>query len=132
MSNAMQSVISMDTLEREITERRRSSVELVSTAKIGDKDIGRLSGEAVLGQYDVAALAVTNMGEEVKDRIRNLELAMFEADKDLKLIAEAAAFIKDKGKLVQQQIEEASNVSTSIRALCLSVRKKIGQPPEEE
>ena len=117
-------MISLDTLEHELMEARdqRRQVPL----ELSEKDIGRLSAEAVLGQYEAAAKSVEGMGDEIKDRIKKLEGALVEADKDLKLVAEAAAAIREKGRLVQIQIEEASGVSQDIRTMCTNLRKKIG------
>ena len=100
-------MISLDTLEHELMEARdqRRQVPL----ELSEKDIGRLSAEAVLGQYEAAAKSVEGMGDEIKDRIKKLEGALVEADKDLKLVAEAA-----------------SGVSQDIRTMCTNLRKKIG------
>jgi hypothetical protein len=89
------------------------------------EDIGRLSAEAVLSEYEAASKAVEELGDEIKSRIKNLEVSMFEADADLKLLAEAAAAIREKGKLVQVQIEEASSLSKSIKDACAEFHKKI-------
>lgn len=102
-------------------QRIGSTVEHVS-----EGDIGRLSAEAVLSQYEAAAKAVEGMGEEIKDRINRLEAALVEADKDMKLVAEAAAAIREKGKLVYVQIQEASGVSDAIRSACADFHKKVG------
>ena len=89
-------------------------------------DIGRLSAEAVLAQYDHAAKCVEELGLEVKDRIRKLEDQLKEADADLKLIGEAANKIREKGKLVHMQIEEASQLSKDIRETCAEFVRKVG------
>jgi signal recognition particle GTPase len=117
---------SLDSLEHDVQtalERQRAGA-LVE--HIDEKDVGRLSAEAVLSQYEVAAKAVESMGDEIKERIKKLEAALIEADKDLKLVAEAAQAIREKGKLVQVQIEEASSLSEDIRAICADLKKKVG------
>jgi transposase-like protein len=93
---------------------------------VNEKDIGRLSAEAVLTQYEATAKAVETMGTEVKDRIAKLEAAMREADEALKLVAEAAHSIRERGKLVQVQIEEATQLSKEIRDTCAEFRRKVG------
>jgi len=118
-------IINFDTLEREVQEARERRMP-APTDQLSEKDIGRLSAEAVLSQYEAAAKSVEGMGDEIKDRIKKLEAALVEADKDLKLVAEAAAAIREKGRLVQIQIEEASGVSQDIRTMCTNLRKKIG------
>lgn len=89
-------------------------------------DIGRMSAEAVLAQYEVAAKSVEEMGHDVKDRIAKLEAALAECDKDMKIINECAQMIRDKGKMVQAQIEEASALSHDIREACVEFKRKVG------
>lgn len=101
-------------------QRIGSSVEHVS-----EGDIGRLSAEAVLSQYEAAAKAVEGMGEEIKDRIQRLEDALKECDKDMHTVEEAAKAIREKGKLVYMQIQEASGVSDAIRNACAEFHKKV-------
>ena len=97
-----------------------------SVEHVGEKDVGRLSAEAVLVQYEAAAKGVETMGDEIKDRIAKLETAMREADEAMKLVSEAAAAIREKGKLVHMQIEEATQLSKDIRDACVEFRKKVG------
>jgi uncharacterized protein YfcZ (UPF0381/DUF406 family) len=88
-------------------------------------DLGRMSAQAVLAQYEAAAKSVESMGDEVKVRVAKLEAALQECDADMQLLAEAANAIREKGKLVYIQIDEASDVSKDIRAACAEFRKKI-------
>lgn len=89
-------------------------------------DLGRLSAEAVQAQYEHAAQSVVSMGEAVKARITKLESALKECDADMKMVAETAAMIEEKGKMIFLQIEEANNVSKGIRSACEEFRKKVG------
>jgi uncharacterized coiled-coil DUF342 family protein len=93
-----------------------------------EDDLGRMSAEAVLTQYEAAAKAVEEMGDAVKERVRNIAGALLECDADMKEIAETAASIREKGKHVQVQIEEASALSSSIRSACIEFKKKVGLP----
>jgi hypothetical protein len=90
-----------------------------------DEDIGRLSAEAVQKQYEVAAKAVTEMGEVIKERIKRLEQALQECDNDMKVIAEMAAAIVDKGTHVAAEIEHTNAVAADIRTACAEFQKKI-------
>lgn len=89
-------------------------------------DLGRMSAEAVLTQYEAAAKAVEEMGVSVKDRVSKIASALLECDKDMKEIAETAASIREKGNHVRIQIEEASALSNDIRAACIEFKKKVG------
>jgi len=115
-----------DDIEGEISDllQRRAAQPVIMPAV--DTNLGRMSAEAVLAQYEAAAKAVEEMGGEIKDRIRRLEAALTEADETMKKLAEAAKGIRDQGKRVQVQIEEASAVSSDIRAACIEVMRKVG------
>jgi predicted ribosome quality control (RQC) complex YloA/Tae2 family protein len=91
-------------------------------------DIGRLSAEAVQSQYEAAAKAVEDMGLAVQDRIKKLENALRECDRDMKLLGEVAHTIRDKGNLVYAQIEETSSVSKDLRTTAEAFRTNVTQP----
>ena len=99
-------------------------VVMPSVGNVGE--LGRMSAEAVLTQYEAAAKSVEEMGEDVKQRIVKLEAALAECHKDMQIIGECAQMIRDKGKLVQAQIEEASAVSADIRQACVEFKRKMG------
>jgi hypothetical protein len=88
-------------------------------------DLGKLSADAVLEQYEQAAKAVASMGDEVQTRVRSLKSMLEECDNDMKLLEEAAIAIKEKGKLAHAEIERTSAVSKDIRAVVADVMKKI-------
>lgn len=114
----------LNDLEKDVV--MHSALKQRKIEPVGESDVGRLSAEAVLAQYEAAAKAVEGMGDDVKIRIDRLEKALTEADQDLKLVAETAAAIREKGKLVQVQIEEASTLSKDIKDACAEFRKKVG------
>ena len=90
------------------------------------EDVGRLSAEAVMAQYEAAAKAVEEMGVSVRDTITKLEQAMAVCDADMKLLGEAAAAIRKRGKAVMAQIAEASAMSNDIRAAAAEFTRKMG------
>jgi hypothetical protein len=118
--------VDLEAFEKDVQNALTSQRAGAVIEHVQEKDIGRLSAEAVLAQYEAAAKSVEGMGDEIKERIRRLEAALVEADKDMKLVAEAAAAIREKGKLVYAQIEEASSLSEGIRNACADFRKKVG------
>jgi len=115
----------LNNIEQALQDQRAGT----AIAHIGAADLGRLSAEAVMASYEAAAKAVENMGEEVKTRIKRLEASLRECDEDLKLVAEAAAHIRDKGNHVQAQIDEAAHLSNEIRTVCREFSKKVGHEP---
>jgi hypothetical protein len=106
----MNEVLNLNALEEEVNQVLKRPVPR-------PEDLGRLSAEAVMTQFEHAAKAWLDMGTEVKDRIQKLEQHLREADKDLKLLAECADMIREKGKLASIQMEEATAFSTELRDL---------------
>jgi hypothetical protein len=91
-------------------------------------DLGRLSAEAVLKQYETAAHNVEEMGAAVKERIAALTAALAECDADMRLIGEAANAIREKGKHAYAHIEHTAAVSREIRAICSEFQRKAATP----
>lgn len=116
--------VNLDALEQEV--RRIPAPEYVEHyTQEPEPDIGRLSADAVLEQYNMAAKAVKDMGEEIQERIRALEAALRECDADMKLLDEAAQAIKEKGKLAHAEIERTSAVSKDIREVVAVIKSKL-------
>lgn len=87
--------------------------------------VGRLSAEAIIQQYETAAKQVEALGNEIKESAAKLEAALAEHDADMKLINETAQAIRDKGKAIFLQIENASHVTTELRRACVELKNKI-------
>jgi predicted nucleic acid-binding Zn-ribbon protein len=111
--------LSLSKLEDEVNEVLKRPIPHM-------EDLGRLSSEAVLQQFEHAAKSWLDMGTEVKDRIAKLEDQLAQADRDLKLIAECAETIRDKGKLAAAQIDEASALSGTIAKLANDLKTTMG------
>ncbi len=122
----------VENLQREIQDNPRTIIDedppVVEPAQASDNEIGRLSAEAVQSQYEAAAKAVEDMGLAVQDRIKKLENALRECDRDMKLLGEVAHTIRDKGNLVYAQIEETSTVSKDLRSIAEGFRVKVTSP----
>jgi hypothetical protein len=88
-------------------------------------DIGHMAADAVLKVYEATAQKVEAMGDEVKERIAKLAAALNEADEDLKLLASAAAAIRDKGAAVAELVQQAAKTSKVIRDLAADFRDKV-------
>jgi chorismate synthase len=89
-------------------------------------DLGRMSAEAVLTQYEAAAIAVEDMGISVKEMVKKLGEALLECADDMKHINETAVEIREKGKHSQALIERVNDLSKSIRAACAEFKKQVG------
>jgi uncharacterized coiled-coil DUF342 family protein len=112
--------VNLDVIEDQI-----SQLAGVPTLTRHEEDIGKLSADAVLEQYKMAAKSVEDMGEEIQKRIRALEAAIRECDADMKLLKEAADAIREKGKHAHAEIERTSAVSKDIRDIVASIKGKL-------
>jgi len=119
--------VDLDSLEQDVqTALRRQHVLEPIGMPVTEADIGRLSAEAVLAQYEAAARSVETMGDEMKNCASKLEVAMRESDAAMKAVAELAAAIREKGKLHQVQVEQATLMAKDITDACTEFRRKVG------
>ncbi len=88
-------------------------------------ELGRMSAEAVLAQYEATAQEVEKMGDTVKDSVKKLGQAMIECDNDMKVVMETAAAIRDKGKHNEALIARISDMSKVIREACAAFKKQM-------
>jgi hypothetical protein len=89
-------------------------------------ELGRMSAEAVLAQYEATAKEVEKMGEMVKAMVKRLGQSLIECDNDMKVVAETAQAIRDKGKHNEALIDQISNMSKAIRETCGDFQKRMG------
>jgi len=106
--------------------RMPRTTPLIPTQMRGLDELGKMSAEAVLTQYEAAAKAVEDMGKEVTAMVRKLGQSLQECDNDMKVVAETAAAIREKGKHSQALIEQVSALSSEIRKTCDEFKKKVG------
>ena len=106
--------------------RMPKTTPIISTKARDLDDLGRMSAEAVLTQYEAAAKAVEEMGKEVTAMVKRLGEKLVECDQDMKHIVETAAAIREKGKHSQALIEQVSALSSEIRKTCDEFIKKVG------
>lgn len=92
----------------------------------GFESLARLSGEAVMKQYEATAKMLDELAEEVHERIGLLQAAMIQADTDLRVLQQAGAAILARGTAAREQVDEAARVSKAVRDLCAATQRKIG------
>jgi hypothetical protein len=107
-------------LEKDLSTSQQMQIETRA-----EPDIGKLSADAVLEQYKMAAKSVEEMGNEVQQRITALNAAMAECDADLKLLKDAAIAIREKGKYAHAEIERTAAVSKDIHLIVEQIKTKL-------
>jgi hypothetical protein len=94
----------------------------------GLDDIGKLSAEAVIHQYENAAKEIETMGAELTARLKKLDATKAEAMLTLDEIRETAARYREEGKRVFLQIEDCALMTAEVRSTCGTLRGKIAGP----
>jgi hypothetical protein len=92
-------------------------------------DVGKLSAEAVVKQYEVAARAVEAMGAELTASLEKLDATKLETMAALKELNEVVEAYRETGKRIFLQIENHSLMTTEVRSTCAALKEKIAGTP---
>ena len=95
----------------------------------GATEIGKLSAEAVVREYEAAAKEIEAIGVELVERVKRCETMMGEAlavTDDLKEVAER---YRKEAKRAFDQIEGCSLVVAEARKTCTELRDRIAASP---
>ena len=95
-------------------------------------EIGKLSAEAVIKEYEETAKEIEAIGEFVKDMLQRCEQLAMSSSTMLKDIKDTAARYRKEGKRMFQEIERCSSTTDEVRRLCESFRDKIATRPDEK
>lgn len=125
-------------MEREIEAevRSRPPFERASDMTIPDyvehrdgaTEIGKLSAEAVVREYEAAAKEIEAMGAELIDLVRRCEATTRDALAVTDELKETAGRYRDEAKRVFLQIENCSLVTAEVRKTCAELKEKIAPP----
>ena len=91
-------------------------------------DIGRLSAEAVVSEYEAAAKEIEAMGSELLKRAKQCEMMMAEALTVTEELKEVAAQYRAEAARVSDHIENCSQLVTNVRKTCIELRDRIATP----
>ena len=88
-------------------------------------EIGRLSAEAIVKEYEETAKEIEAMGEVVREMLRRCEQLTSQASSMLKDIKTTATRYRNEGKRMFTEIESCSSATDEVRRLCEAFRDKI-------
>lgn len=88
-------------------------------------EIGRLSAEAIIKEYEETAKEIEAMGQVVNDMVQRCEQLAVSAATMLKDIKTTAARYRKEGKRMFNEIESCSTTTDEVRKLCESFRDRI-------
>src|SRR5437899_4138718 len=95
----------------------------------GATEIGKLSAEAVVREYEAAAKEIESMGAQLVERVKQCETMMGEALAVTDELKEVAERYRKEAKRVFDQIESCSLVVAEARKTCTELRDKIAASP---
>jgi hypothetical protein len=91
----------------------------------GATEIGKLSAEAVVREYESAAKEIENMGAELLERVRQCETMVRDALLVTEEMKETAARYRVEAKRIFLEIEDCSQVTAEVRKTCNELIEKI-------
>jgi len=95
-------------------------------------EIGKLSAEAIVKEYEETAKEIEAIGEVVKDMVHRCEQLAASASSILREIKATATTYREEGKRMFNEIESCSTTTDEVRRLCESFREKITTKPAEQ
>jgi hypothetical protein len=95
----------------------------------GATEIGKLSAEAVVREYEATAKEIEAMGTELIERVRQCEAMTRDAVAVNEELREMANRYREEAKRVFLQIENCSLVTAEVRKTCLELKEKIAVSP---
>ena len=88
-------------------------------------EIGKLSAEAIVKEYEETAKEIEAMGEVVREMVQRCEQLTTSASGMLKEIKVTAARYRKEGKRMFTEIESCSSATDEVRRMCEAFRDKL-------
>jgi hypothetical protein len=94
----------------------------------GATEIGKLSAEAVVREFELAAKEIEATGADLIDLVKQCEAMTRNALAVTEQLKETAGRYREEAKRVFLQIENCSKVTAEVRKTCTELREKIAVP----
>jgi hypothetical protein len=94
----------------------------------GATEIGKLSAEAIVREYETAAKDIEAMGAELIERVKQCETMTREALAVTEEMKETAARYREEAKRIFLQIENCTRMTAEVRKTCIELKEKIATP----
>ena len=95
----------------------------------GASEIGKLSAEAVVREYEAAAKEIEAMGAELIERVKQCEAMTHDALAATEEMKETATRYREEAKRIFLQIEDCSLMTAEVRKTCTELKERISAPP---
>ena len=96
----------------------------------GATEIGRLSAEAVVREYEAAAKDIEALGVQLIEHVKQCEAMTRDALAVTEELKETAGRYREEAKRIFLEIENCSLVTAEVRKTCAEMRDKIAVPAE--
>ena len=93
--------------------------------KEGVNQVGKLTAEVVVREYDAAVKEIEALGAELIEAAKRCEAVVAGVHSMVNEIKELAANYREEGKRYFLQIEECSLMTSEVRTVCEALKKKI-------
>jgi chromatin segregation and condensation protein Rec8/ScpA/Scc1 (kleisin family) len=94
----------------------------------GATEIGKLSAEAVVREYEAAAKDIEAMGAELIERVKQCEAMTRDALAVTEEMKDTAARYREEAKRIFLQIENVTLMTAEVRKTCTELKEKIAAP----
>lgn len=94
----------------------------------GINDLGKLSAEAVVREYEEAAKAIEAMATELTERARQCETMVRETAAISDEVKEIAAAYREEAKRIFLHVEDCALMTAEVRKACADLRSRIAAP----
>ena len=94
----------------------------------GATEIGKLSAEAVVREYEAAAKDIEAMGAELIERVKQCEAMTRDALAVTQEMKETAMRYREEAKRIFVQIEDCSLMTAEVRKTCTELKERIAAP----
>ena len=94
----------------------------------GATEVGKLSAEAVVREYEAAAKEIEGMGAELMERVKQCEAMTLDALAVTEEMKETAARYREEAKRVFLQIENCTLMTAEVRKTCTELKEKLAAP----
>jgi hypothetical protein len=95
----------------------------------GATEIGKLTAEAIVGEYETAAKEIEGMGAQLIDCVKRCEAMTRDAFFVNEEMKATAARYREEAKRVFLQIENCTLITAEVRKTCTEIKEKIAVPP---
>ena len=94
----------------------------------GATEIGKLTAEAIVREYEAAAKDIESMGAELIERVKQCEEMTRNALAVTQEMRETAARYREEAKRIFVQIEDCSQMTAEVRKTCTELKERIAAP----